>query len=357
MTLQGRGEPAGRRAADRGRRANVALFVPHAGCPHQCSFCNQRAITGRAGLPSDADIQAAAETALRTLGEDARRAEIAFFGGSFTAIDRREMIRMLDAAYPYVADGRFRGVRLSTRPDAVDQKVLAQLGERGVTAVELGAQSMDDRVLRMNGRGHTATQVEQASRLIREAGMELGLQMMTGLYGDTDAGARETARRLLALRPDTMRIYPTVVLEGTRLADLCRRGLYAPQTLEEAADLCADLLGLFQAAGVPVIRLGLHAIEQARYVAGPWHPAFREICEGKIYLRAALDALAGQPPGRYSLFVQRGAVSRMAGQNRRNLEALSKRGYACKVREGEEATYRVRAVREEDEGAGRRPFG
>lgn len=340
--LQGKGEPA------KARRANVALFVPHAGCPHQCSFCNQRVITGRAGLPSDADIRQAAESALRSLGVDAAGAEIAFFGGSFTAIDRREMIRMLDAAYPYVADGRFRGIRLSTRPDAVDEEIMSLLRERGVTSVELGAQSMDDRVLEQNGRGHTAEDVVRAARLIRSARMELGLQMMTGLYGDTDAGALETARRLLDLQPDTMRIYPAVVLEGTRLASLYRQGAYRPQTLEAAADLCAKLLQMCAERGTPVIRLGLHAIERDSYVAGPWHPAFREICEGRIYLQAALQDLRGRPNGRYTLYVARGAVSRMAGQRRCNIKALFERGYVCRVREADGAPFQVRAVQERE---------
>lgn len=328
-----------------GRRANVALFVPHAGCPHQCSFCNQRAITSHAGPPGDHEIREAAETALRSLGEDAGRAEIAFFGGSFTAIPEPDMRRMLDAAWPYVADGRFHGIRVSTRPDAVDPRILDILKSRGVTAVELGAQSMDDRVLALNGRGHSAAQVERAAGLIKSAGLELGLQMMTGLYGDTDQGALETVRRLLALGPDTLRIYPTLVLEGTRLAALYRRGDYRPQTVEDAAALCGRLLRLCQAAGVPVIRLGLHDMERDSFVAGPWHPAFREICEGGLYLEAARRALQGRAAGDYVLLVPKGAVSRMAGQNRRNLAALSAAGYRCKIREdGGLPPFEVRAV-------------
>lgn len=330
------------------RRANVALFVPHAGCPHQCSFCNQRAITGQAGLPGDGDIREAAETALHTLGEDARQAEIAFFGGSFTAIPEPEMRRMLDAAYPYVADGRFHGIRISTRPDAIDRRALEILQSRGVTAVELGAQSMDDRVLAANGRGHTAAHVRKAAACIREAELELGLQMMTGLYGDSDKGGMDTLEALLALHPDTLRIYPTIVLEGTRLAELYRQGEYRPQTVEEAAALCGRLLMRCNAAGVPVIRLGLHEIEKARYVAGPWHPAFREICEGNIYLDAARRALEGQPAGAYFLYVGRKNISRMVGQNRRNLDALAKAGYLCKVREDAAlAAFAVRAEKRE----------
>ena len=329
----------------RKRRANVALFVPHLGCPHRCSFCNQRAITGKAAAPSDEDIRAAAETALRTLGEDAKDAEIAFFGGSFTAIPLPEMLRMLDAAYPYAAGGRFHGIRVSTRPDAVDPAILGLLKSRGVTAVELGAQSMDDRVLGLNGRGHTAADVERAAGLIRDAGLELGLQMMTGLYGDSDEGAVETARRLLALQPATLRVYPAVVLKGTRLAALYGEGKYRPQTVEAAAALCGGILRLCRAADVPIIRLGLHDIDREGFVAGPWHPAFREICEGNLYLEAAKTALADKPRGAYTLLVPTGHTSRMAGQRRRNLEALAGLGYLCKIREEQTLpAYTVRVL-------------
>lgn len=174
--------------SDKNKRSNVAVFVPHNGCPHMCSFCDQRSITGQQYQPTPQDVKDAALTALKTMGEFSKDSEIAFFGGSFTAIPEPEMRRMLDAAYPYVADGRFHGIRISTRPDAIDQRILEILQSRGVTAVELGAQSMDDRVLAANGRGHTVAHVQRAAACIREAGLELGLQMMTGLYGDSDKG-------------------------------------------------------------------------------------------------------------------------------------------------------------------------
>lgn len=332
------------------KHANVSVFVPHAGCPNQCSFCNQQKISGADLCAEEKEVETAASVALASLGQGAAQAEIAFFGGSFTAIERERMLRLLNAAYPFVRDGKFKGIRVSTRPDAIDSEVLAILKKFGVTAVELGAQSMDDGVLAKNRRGHTARDVVNASEQIRAAGFELGLQMMTGLYGSDDGKDLATARALIALKPDAVRIYPTIVLEGTELARLAETGEYAPQTLETAVNLCAGLLQQFRAAGIPVIRLGLHSggDVQEGYLSGPWHPAFRELCENKIYLENALAALEAQhlSGGEAALFVMPGAVSKMAGQQRKNLQYIWEYKHIhCKVKtqEGLEL-YEVRAL-------------
>ena len=310
--------------------------MPHAGCPHRCSFCDQSAITGRQTMPGPADVIAAAERALETMtSEEAKGAQIAFFGGSFTAIDRSLSQPLLQAAGEYVKKGVFGGIRLSTRPDCVDKSTLTWLKGYGVTAVELGAQSMDDRVLQKNGRGHTAEDTRRASYLIKAAGMELGLQMMTGLDGDTDEGACQTARALAALSPDTMRIYPTVVLKGTALYERMQKGLFCPQGLEGAVMLCARLLTFFEGQGIPVIRLGLHDSSEVRanLAGGAFHPAFRELCEGELYRQAACKALQDRPRGAYLLRVAPGCLSKMTGQGRRNLIGLQKAGYSCRVEE------------------------
>lgn len=320
------------------KHANIAIFVPHEGCPNQCSFCNQRRISGVDHTGEAAEVERTVNTALLSLGEEkAKAAEIAFFGGSFTAIPRGRMERLLTAAFAFVREGRVKGVRISTRPDAIDPQTLRLLKAYGVTAVELGAQSMDDRVLAMNRRGHTAQDVTRASEEIRAAGLELGLQMMTGLYGSDDALDCETAQKIIALQPDTVRIYPTIVLEGTALAGLFQTGVYQPPRLEDTVALCAGLLWSFYQAGIPVIRLGLHAggeIEKG-YLAGPWHPALRELCENKIYLTQAVNALRAEdmPPGEAVLVVAAGAASKMAGQKRCNLQYLEQH-YAmrCKIR-------------------------
>lgn len=317
------------------RHANVAIFVPHAGCPHCCSFCDQRAISGIPSVPSPEEVGRICEKAALSL--KGQNAEIAFFGGSFTAIPVDLMESLLKAAAPFVKNGTFYGIRVSTRPDAVNASILALLKSYGVTAVELGAQSMDDRVLAANGRGHTAADVERAAEDIHNAEIELGLQMMTGLYKSSDDADMDTARLLAALRPATMRVYPTLVMEHTALARLYRAGAYSPPPLDRAVMLCADLLDFFEREnGIPVIRMGLHAGDgmQTGILAGPWHPAFRELCEGELYRREALIQLKAQMPqgGRATLFVNSSAVSRMVGHKRCNIASIEKAGYNVRVR-------------------------
>lgn len=317
-----------------GRHCNVALFVPHAGCPHQCSFCNQRHIAGKAEALTASQVRAACERALQTVTVTPDRAEIAFFGGNFTAIPREYMVELLSAAYPYVKNGAFGGIRLSTRPDAIDEEILGLLCRYGVTTVELGAQSMDDAVLTQNGRGHTAGQVEKAARLIRRAGLSLGLQMMTGLPGDTDEGAVETARRLAALEPACVRIYPTLVIDHTPLAAWYQSGDYRPQTLNEAIALCARLLTFFEdERGIPVIRLGLHAEQEMadHCLAGPIHPAFRERCESRRLLDRMRVLLARHGCSRATLVVHPSRLSQAIGQQKENVRALEALGYTVRM--------------------------
>lgn len=311
--------------------SNIALFVANAGCPYRCTFCNQFTITGEPETAKPEDVAPAVETALRS---GTKHAQIAFFGGSFTAIPRDYMISLLEAARPFVEDGSVTGIRLSTRPDCIDDEILDILQAYGTEAIELGAQSMSDSVLTLNRRGHCAEDVVRASEKIRSRGLELGLQMMTGLYGSTPETDLKTAQELIALKPQTVRIYPTIVIEGTELARLYREGKYVPQTLDEAADLGARLLLSFEQNGIRVIRLGLHSggnVEEG-YVAGPYHPAFRELCEGKIYLQAAKDALRGRKPGPYTLYVRPSEISKMTGQKRKNIIELDQYNFHCRVR-------------------------
>ncbi|MCC8022425.1 MAG: radical SAM protein [Clostridiales bacterium] len=317
------------------KRGNVAIFIPHLGCAHACSFCNQHLITGQAGqVPRPEEIRRTLDQAVRLHGDGTRSLEIAFFGGSFTAVERDTMCACLETVFPYVGSGQFQGVRISTRPDCVDAEVLKLLAQYGVTAVELGAQSMSDGVLALNRRGHTALDVAQAAALVRRAGFELGLQMMTGLYGDTPEGAQETAASLIALKPDTVRIYPTVVLAGTYLARLLDEGRYAPPALEDTVALCARLLLRFDAADIPVIRLGLHSSElvEAQYLAGPYHPALRDLAENHIFLEQMRRAVRDLPRGPGWASVHPKAVSRCVGQNRHNLITLERMGYRFRLK-------------------------
>ena len=304
------------------RRRIIPLFVPHAGCPHQCVFCDQRSISGAAEPVTPRQAAAAVEQALRRSGPGA---ELAFYGGSFTAIDPAAQEALLAAAQPFLADGRLGALRCSTRPDAVDPAVIDRLRRYGVGTVELGCQSMDEAVLRAAGRGHTAADSRRAVALLHAAGIQVVTQMMTGLPGDSDGGALATARALADLRPEGVRIYPTVVVEHTPLAARWRRGDYQPQSLDEAVTLCAALWEQFRAAEIPVLRVGLNpgpALEAA-VLAGPYHPAFGELVLGRMFLcraRPLLEPLRGS--GRVTLAVAPRNVSRMTGQHRANLLAL-----------------------------------
>lgn len=311
----------------------MGLFVPHNGCPHQCSFCNQKAISGHREQVTPRDVDNAVRIALEN--PDCAGGEIAFFGGSFTAIDRETMVLLLSAAHKYVAEGSFKGIRISTRPDAIDEEICTILKEYGVTAVELGAQTMDNRILQLNRRGHTAEDVVKASEMLKSFGFELGLQMMTGLYGSDDRDSIETAEKIIELKPSTVRIYPTVVLENTPLAELYRKGEYEPQTVEAAAELCAKLLMMFHDANINVIRTGLHSggDVEGEYVAGAYHPAFKELCEGKIYLQKALDFIKADkiPEGDIEIRVPQNGISQMTGQKKTNILSLAKMGYNARV--------------------------
>ena len=316
------------------KHANIAVFVPHNGCPNQCSFCNQRTISGASKQPEPSDVALACEKAMQG-GCEGADVQLAFFGGSFTAIDRGYMISLLEAAQPYIKSGFLsKGIRISTRPDFIDGEVLSLLKEYGVRAIELGAQSMSDNVLALNKRGHTAEDVEKASKLIKSYGFELGLQMMTGLYGSDDEDSIDTAKQFISLAPDTVRIYPTVVLPGTMLAELYLSGEYKVPSLDESVELCSHLLEMFDDAGINVIRLGLHAQQDVceEYLAGGYHPALRELCEGEIYYRKIKSALEDKPHGSYEITVASAEISKAVGQKKKNISRLSDLGYKCKIK-------------------------
>ena len=317
------------------KHINVALFVPDEGCPHRCSFCNQKTISGKTKRLEIKDIDSAVKTALESA--DCNKGEIAFFGGSFTAIDKDYMMSLLERAKMYIDKGLFAGIRVSTRPDCINAEILDILKYYGVTSIELGCQSMDDEVLRLNNRGHSADDVVKSAKLIKEYGFEFGVQMMTGLYGDDDETALETAKKLIALSPDTARIYPTVVLENTELERLYKAGEYKPQTVDEAADLCSELLLMFHEADIRVIRVGLHSggnVEEG-FVAGAYHPAFREICESRIYIRKVLAEIKrqGTDKGEITVTVGSSFVSMMAGQKKANSQKLRDLGYNLKIKQ------------------------
>ncbi len=311
------------------KHANVSVFVPHLGCPNMCSFCNQHHIACTEKVPTAADIEAAVEIAKNSKNYNPKLTEIAFFGGSFTAIERGLMVELLETGYRFVKDGSVCGIRISTRPDAIDDEVLGILKEYGVTTIELGAQSMDDEVLILNERGHTALDVEKASYSIKHHGFALGLQMMTGLYGSCAEKDIKTAERLIDLSPDCVRIYPTITLKNTKLCELYSAGKYIPPTLDDTVELCVKLSSMFSASNIPVIRLGLHTIDENAYVAGPWHPAFAELCEALVFREKILNRL--KKAGEYTVYVCRADLSKAKGQKKSNIEYFANLGYNVKI--------------------------
>lgn len=308
----------------------IPVFIPQLGCRYACSYCNQAAITGVIQAPPPGHIDAIVERHLSTLGAD-RQAEIAFFGGTFTALPVGLQEQYLQRAARYLkTDPRVTAIRFSTRPDGIDAAMLPVYKRYGVTTIELGAQSLHDDILEAVRRGHRRLDVETASARILDAGLRLGLQMMIGLPGDNLARSLDTARRFIELGATETRIYPTLVMEKTPLAEQYRAGAYRPLTLDEAVVWCAELIPLFEAAGVRILRVGLHPSEEltagAGLVAGPFHPAFRALAETAVWGRIWRTADFGHVPGtrpRLKLWVspkQVNVANGHHGENKRYLE-------------------------------------
>ena len=306
------------------RRRILPIFVPHAGCPNDCVFCNQKRISGSL-LPASAET---VRIAVSTLAPGSGY-ELAFYGGSFTAIPETEQEVLLAAALPARESGAVSAIRVSTRPDAITEEKLARLRLYGVVTVELGAQSMCNEVLLRSGRGHTSEDTVKAAKLVKDAGFTLILQMMTGLPGGDDARDIETARAIAALRPDGVRIYPTVIIQNTPLEELWRAGKYRAHTVEDAVRVCARILPIFDSAGIPVIRLGLNPSDElsgGAAVAGAYHPALGELVRSRLWRDKAEAMLSGVEPGEeVVLGVARSRISVMTGQHRANVSYLQER--------------------------------
>lgn len=300
----------------------VPIFVPHAGCPCRCVFCNQRAIAGQTERMTPERADAILKQALSVLPADAPAPQAAFYGGSFTAIAQDEQEALLAVTDRYRADGRLSAVRCSTRPDAVDAQTLARLAGHGMTTVELGAQSMDDTVLRLSKRGHTAADTMRAARCVKDAGMQLILQTMVGLPGDTREKAVQTARSIAQQKPDGVRIYPTAVLPQTELFALWQTGAYQPLDNAQAAVWCADMLEIFLKAGIPVIRIGLNPTPELdrTVVAGAYHPAMGELVWSEVWYRRLRAQLEDGADGTF--YVPKRELSRAIGYRRQTIMRL-----------------------------------
>jgi histone acetyltransferase (RNA polymerase elongator complex component) len=272
---------------------NIPVFIPNAGCVNKCIFCDQNRISGVSELPSTDDIRNIIDRNISTIPEGSIT-EIAFFGGSFTGIPFEEQEKYLRIASGYFDGKKIRGIRLSTRPDYINPEIISLLKKYRVTAVELGIQSMDSEVLKISGRNYTAGQVNIASELIKQAGISLGVQMMIGLPGDTLHKAVKSAQEMISLEPETVRIYPTLVIRGTELEGLYNSGKYEPLSLKDAILWCADIFLLFEEKNIRIIKAGLHPneglITGEIMTAGPFHLSFRELVLSEIW-RRKLEAL------------------------------------------------------------------
>ena len=268
----------------------IPIFVPHLGCPNDCTFCNQKKISGQKKNITSKDVDKIIEYYLSNFKESDRKIEIAFFGGSFTGIDTNIQEELLLAANKYIKNGKVDGIRISTRPDYINQDILDMLKKYNVKTIELGVQSANDYILNKCKRGHSFEDVKQASKLIRKNKFILGHQMMVGLPDSTQKDEIETAKKLINLKPKIIRIYPVLVIKDTKLAEDYLKGEYKPNTLEQAVETSAILLKMFKKKNIDVIRIGLQSTDEicnpenegSQVVAGPYHPAFRQLVESRI---------------------------------------------------------------------------
>ena len=269
----------------------IPIFVPHLGCPHKCTFCDQKKISGVQKQVTAKDVEETIEYYLKNFKDNSKYVEVAFFGGSFTAIDEKIQNALLEAANRYIDQGKVNSIRISTRPDYIDKNILKRLKKYNVKTIELGVQSTNDYILSRCQRGHTFADVKKASKLIRWHGFTLGHQMMVGLPESTELDEINTAKDLIKLKPKIVRIYPVLVIKGTELEEEYNNGEYMALTVEQAVERSKEAMKLFNKANVEVIRLGLQNTEEisdpttdkSQVVAGPYHPAFRQLVEGSMW--------------------------------------------------------------------------
>ena len=297
----------------------IPVFISHQGCPHQCVFCNQNRITGTEAPPSPVEVK---DYLGQHLGEDKAGAVVAFYGGSFTGLPKDLQTAYLEAVNPFIITGQVSGIRVSTRPDYIDDDALSLIKSLGVKTVELGVQSLDADVLRLSGRGHTFEDSLRAAALVKENGLELGIQLMAGLPGDNADKFFATVTRVIEDAPAFVRIYPTLVVKGAPLEALWRRGGYEPLSLEDAVTQCASAVKRFRVAGIKVIRLGLQPsrdLEDA-VLAGPYHPSFGHLVESELAFERMSEAMEGERSVKFEFLVNPRELSVYKGIKSYNIE-------------------------------------
>jgi radical SAM enzyme (TIGR01210 family) len=307
----------------------IPVFLPHAGCPHRCVFCDQAAITGEnQSLPSTESLCEQVNAFIAFKSKQRKEVQIAFYGGNFLGLSETTIQTLLQEAAAFVQSGKADGIRFSTRPDTIDTARLSWLKNYPVAAIELGVQSLDDRVLLLSNRGHTARDTEKAVELLKQNNYQIGLQLMLGLPGDNEDRAIKSAEYAAALSPDFVRIYPTVVLKNSPLARLFQKGEYIPLSLEAAVSITKKMYLIFESRNIPVIRMGLQASQGldagAAVLAGPYHPAFGQLVYAEIFLDKARLLLRGSENGSRSITLQvhPRSLSRLQGIRNRNFQTL-----------------------------------
>lgn len=277
----------------------IPFFIAHQGCPHRCIYCNVNKIAGESPERISEDtFRETLHTYLTHTGKKRGSVQVAFYGGNFTGLEKEYQHELLGFVTPFIRKGLVRDVRISTRPDNIDGDRLSLLMASGVTTVEIGAQSFVDEVLKTSQRGHSASDVKNAVKMLKEKGFKTGIHLMAGLPGDSRSGFEYSVDETVSLKPDIVRIHPTVVFQDTPLADLCLSGNYTPLTLSEAIDLCKHALKKFSEVGIPVIRLGLQTNREMEtegsIIAGPFHPAFRSLVEESLFFDMADSLLSNE---------------------------------------------------------------
>lgn len=277
----------------------IPIFVPHLGCPNDCIFCNQKSISGQKKNMTKEQAKNIIDNYLKNLNDSDALIEIAFFGGSFTAINENLQNELLELAYAYVKEGKVESIRISTRPDCIDKNILKRLKKYKVKTIELGVQSANDFVLKRANRGHTFEDVKKASKLIRWYGFRLGHQMMVGLPESTRQDEINTAKALIKLKPKMVRIYPVLVVKNTKLEKEFENGIYKALPLPQAVETCKQLVRMFSDKNIDIIRVGLQntdeisdpSSEKSEVVAGPYHPAFRQLVESGLWYDAIVEKI------------------------------------------------------------------
>jgi len=263
----------------------IPFFIPNIGCPGRCVFCDQQRTTGYRPFPDINILKNRINKQLAYIPESVNRIELAFFGGNFTGINKKKQAELLSGAEIYLNNGTIDAIRLSTRPDFIDDQSLKLLKKYNVSTIELGIQSFDDSVLEASNRGHGAADIYRAVKLIKKSGFDLVIQLMPGLPGDTLDGSIMSANIAAEMKPSGVRIYPVVVIKGTELENLFRSNKYVPMTLNEAVETCSKMHQIFHAKGIPVIRTGLHPVapdELKNIIAGPYHTSFGFLVKSRL---------------------------------------------------------------------------